>query len=120
MRASLSIHIQAAEISRMEKMAFPTLADADQRAMALDYFTRASESESYQRHLLAVTPATMKKAVQDIQVLDKVRRRSARQQKGYFKCGGPHMQRDCPQNTKQPSTTVKTTAAGNWEGLAQA
>ena len=41
MRASQSIHSQAAEVSRMVKVAFPTLADADQQAMALEYFTRA-------------------------------------------------------------------------------
>ena len=54
------------------------------------------------------------------QVLDKVGQKAARQQKGCFKCGGPHMQRDCPQNNKQTSTTAKTTAAENGEGPAQA
>ena len=169
MRASQSIHSQAAEVSRMVKVAFPTLADADQRAMALEYFTRAWESKSIQRHLLAVAPVTMKEAVQAMeeylavsgpdqtprampvdqsevpsqpsvleaslkamaeavtqqtlllqQVLEKVGQKAARQQKGCFKCGGPHMQRDCPQNNKQPSTAAKTTAAGNGEGPAQA
>ena len=169
MRASQSIHSQAAEVSRMVKVAFPTLADADQRAMALEYFTRAWESKSIQRHLLAVAPITMKEAVQAMeeylavsgpdqnprampveqtelpaqpsvleaslkamaeavtqqtlllkQVLDKVEQKAAKQQKGCFKCGGPHMQRDCPQNGKQPSTTAKATAAGNGEGPAQA
>ena len=169
MRASQSTHSQAAEISRMVKVAFPSLADADQRAMALEYFTRAWESKSIQRHLLAVAPATMKEAVQAMeeylavggpdqaprampvdqsdlpsqpsaleaslkamaeavtqqtlllqQVLDKVGQKAARQQKGCFKCGGPHMQRDCPQSNKQPSTAAKTTAAGNGEGPAQA
>ena len=169
MRAGQSIHSQAAEVSRMVKVAFPTLADADQRAMALEYFTRAWESKSIQRHLLAVAPITMKEAVQAMeeylavsgpdqtprampveqtelpaqpsvleaslkamaeavtqqtlllkQVLDKVEQKAAKQQKGCFKCGGPHMQRDCPQNGKQPSTTAKATAAGNGEGPAQA
>ena len=169
MRASQSIHSQAAEVFRMVKVAFPTLAEADQQAMALGYFTRAWESKSMQRLLLAVAPTTMKKAVQGIeeylvvsepnqtprampvdqselpsqpsaleaslkamaeavtqqtlllqQVLGKVGQKAARQQKGCFKCGGPHMQRDCPQNSKQPSTAAKTTAAGNGEGPAQA
>ena len=168
MRAGQSIHSQAAEVSRMVKVAFPTLADADQRAMALEYFTRAWESKSIQRHLLAVAPITMKEAVQAMeeylavsgpdqtprampveqselpaqpsvleaslkamaeavtqqtlllkQVLDKVEQKAVKQQKGCFKCGGPHMQRDCPQNGKQPSTTAKATAAGNGEGPAQ-
>ena len=39
MRASQSIHSQAAEVSRMVKVASPTLADADQQEMALEYFT---------------------------------------------------------------------------------
>ena len=169
MRASQSIHSQAAEFSRMVKVAFPTLANADQRTMALEYFTRAWKSKSIQQHLLVVTPATMKEAVQAMdeylavsgldqtpqampveqsdlpgqpsaleislktmaeavtqqtlllqQVLDKVGQKAARQQKGCFKCGGPHMQRDCPQSGKQPSTTAKATAAGNGEGPAQA
>ena len=48
MRASQSIHSQAAEVSRMVKVASPTLADADQQKMALEYFTRAWESKSIQ------------------------------------------------------------------------
>ena len=168
MRASQSIHSQAAEVSRMVKVAFPTLADADQRAMALEYFTRAWDSKGIQRHLLAVAPATMKEAIQAMddylavsgpdqtprampvepsdlpnqpsaleislkamaeavtqqtlllqQVLERVGQKAARQQKGCFKCGGPHMQRDCPLNSKQPSTSAKATAAGNGEGPAQ-
>ena len=54
------------------------------------------------------------------QVLEKVGQKAARQQKGCFKCGGLHMQRDCQQNSKQRSTAAKTTAAGNGEGPAQA
>ena len=40
MKASQSIYNQAAEVTRMVKVAFPTLADSDQLAMALKYFTR--------------------------------------------------------------------------------
>ena len=64
MRANQSIHSQAAEVSRLVTVAFPTLADADRRAMALEYFTRAWESKTVQRHLLAVAPTTLKGAVQ--------------------------------------------------------
>ena len=171
MRANQSIHSQAAEVSRLVTVAFPTLADADRRAMALEYFTRAWESKTVQRHLLAVAPTTLKGAVQAMeeylavsgseqtmrampveqteaelpaqpsalevslkamaeaviqqtvllqQVLERIGQRSNKQQKGCFKCGGPHMQRDCPQGNKQPSTEAKTTAAGNGEGPAQA
>ena len=171
MRANQSIHSQAAEVSRLVTVAFPTLADADRRAMALEYFTRAWESKTVQRHLLAVAPTTLKGAVQAMeeylavsgseqtmrampveqteaelpaqpsalevslkamaeaviqqtvllqQVLERIGQRSNKQQKGCFKCGGPHMQRDCPQGNKQPSTDAKATAAGNGEGPAQA
>ena len=54
----------ALSLSGMVKVAFPTLADADQRTIALEYFTRAWESKSIQQHLLAVAPATKKEAVQ--------------------------------------------------------
>ena len=118
--------------------------------MALELFTRAWESKSIQRHLLAVAPLTIKAAVQATEeyltvsksehmprampvkqtelstqpsaleispkamaeavmqqtmllqrVLEKVEQRPARQQKGCFKCRGPHMQTDCPQGNKQ-------------------
>ena len=64
MRANQSIHSQAAEVSKLVTVAFPTLADADRRAMALEYFTRAWESKTVQWHLLAVAPTTLKEAVQ--------------------------------------------------------
>ena len=59
-----SIYRQAAEVTRLVEVAFPTLADADRQAMALEHFTRAWESKSIQRHLLAVAPLTIKAAVQ--------------------------------------------------------
>ena len=64
MKIGQSINNQAAEVTRLVEVAFPTLADADRRAMALEYFTRAWESKSIQRHLLAVVPLTIKAAVQ--------------------------------------------------------
>ena len=69
---------------------------------------------------LEISLKAMAEAVTQQQVLDRVGQKAARQQKGCFKCGGPHMQRDCPQNNKQTSTTAKTTAAENGEGPAQA
>ena len=41
MKASQSFHSQVVEVNRMVKVSFPTLADDDRRAMALEYFTRA-------------------------------------------------------------------------------
>ena len=46
MKASQSIHNRAAKVTRMVKVAFQTLADTDQRAMALKYFTRAWENRN--------------------------------------------------------------------------
>ena len=163
-----SIYSQATEVTRLVEIAFPTLADADRRAMALEHFTRAWESRNIQRHLLAVAPPTIKAAVQAIEeylavsgtehvprampveqtelphqpstleaslkamaeavtqqtlllkrALEKVEQKAAKQQKDCFKCGGPHMQRDCPQSNKQQAATNSTTA-GNAGGPAQA
>ena len=62
-KTSQSIHSQAAEVTRMVKVTFPTLANTDRRAMALEYFTRAWEGKNIQRHLLVVAAATIKKTV---------------------------------------------------------
>ena len=51
----------------MVKVTFPTLANADRQAMALEYFTRAWKSKNIQQHLLAVAPATIKEAIQVIE-----------------------------------------------------
>ena len=67
MKTSQSIYSQAAKVTRLVEVAFPTLAEADRRAMALEYFTRAWESKKMQRHLLAVAPTTLKEAVQAIE-----------------------------------------------------
>ena len=64
MKPGKSIYSQAAEVTRLVEVAFPTLAVADRRAMALEHFTRAWECKSTQRHLLAVAPLTIKAAVQ--------------------------------------------------------
>ena len=67
MKTSQSIYSQAAEVTRLVEVAFPTLADADRRAIALYNFTRAWKSKNMQRHLLAVAPTTLKDAVQAIE-----------------------------------------------------
>ena len=67
MKPGQSIYSQATEVTRLVEVAFPTLADADRRAMALEHFTRAWECKSIQRHLLAVAPLTIKAAVQAIE-----------------------------------------------------
>ena len=53
MKPGQSIYSQAAEVTRLVEVAFPTLAKAD----------RAWESKSIQRHSLAVAPLTIKAAV---------------------------------------------------------
>ena len=60
MKPGQSIYSQATKVTRLVEVAFPTLADADRRAMALEHFTRAWESKNIQRHLLAVTPPPSK------------------------------------------------------------
>ena len=60
MKPGQSIYSQATEITRLVEVTFPTLADADKRAMALEHFTRAWESKNIQRHLLAVAPPPSK------------------------------------------------------------
>ena len=67
MKVSQSMHSQAAEVTRLVKVAFPTLADADRQARTLEYFSSASESKIIQRRLLAVAPTTIKKAKQGIE-----------------------------------------------------
>ena len=54
MKPGQSIYSQAAEVTRLVEVAFPTLAKAD----------RAWESKSIQLHSLAVAPLTIKAAVQ--------------------------------------------------------
>ena len=44
LRAGQNVHKQAGEISRLVALAFPVLPEADQQALALDYFSRAWES----------------------------------------------------------------------------
>ena len=64
MKPGQSVYSQAAEVTRRVEVAFPTLADADRRAIALKHFTKAWESKSIQRHLLAVASLIIKAAVQ--------------------------------------------------------
>ena len=63
LKPSQNVHKQAAEISRLVGIAFPILPEAEQRNMALDYFSRAWESKAVQEHLLSVRPANLREAV---------------------------------------------------------
>ena len=94
--------------------------DQTPRAMPVDQSDLPSQPSALEASLKAMAEAVTQQTLLLQQVLDKVGQNAVRQQKGCFKCGGPHMQRDCPQNNKQPSTAAKTTAAGNGEGPAQA
>ena len=94
--------------------------DQTPRAMSVDQSDLPSQLSALEASLKAMADAATQQTLLLQQVLNKVGQKAARQQKGCFKCGGPHMQRDCPQSNKQPSTTAKTTAAGNGEGPAQA
>ena len=64
MKPGHSIYSQAVDVTSLVEVAFPTLADADRRAMALEHFTRVWESKRIQRHLLAVAPLIIKVEVQ--------------------------------------------------------
>ena len=92
--------------------------DQTPRAMPVEQSELPAQPSVLEVSLKAMAEAVTQQTLLLQQVLDKVGQRAARQQKGCFKCGGPHMQRDYPQNGKQPSTTA--TAAGNGEGPAQA
>ena len=94
--------------------------DQTPRAMPVDQTEAPSQPSVLEASLKAMAEAVTQQTLLLQQVLEKVGQKAARQQKGCFKCGGPHMQRDCPQNSKQPSTAAKATAAGNGEGPAQA
>ena len=74
----------------------------------------------HQHSALEASLKAMAEAVtqQTLLLLEKVEQKAAKQQKGCFKCVGPHMQRDCPQGNKQQSATAST-MAGNAGGPAQ-
>ena len=63
LKTGQNVHKQAAEISKLVKLAFPVLPDDDQQSMALEYFSRAWESRAVQEHLLARGPGTIREAV---------------------------------------------------------
>ena len=63
LKTNHNVHKQAAEISKLVKIAFPILPDNDQQTMALEYFSRAWESKAVQEHLLSRGPQTIREAV---------------------------------------------------------
>ena len=67
LKATENVHKQAREISRLVAIAFPMLPDGEQRAMALDYYSRAWDSRPIQEHLLAIRPANLREAARAVE-----------------------------------------------------
>ena len=67
LKATENVHKQAREISRLVAIAFPMLPDGEQRAMALDYYSRAWDSRPVQEHLLAIRPTTLREAARAVE-----------------------------------------------------
>ena len=89
------------------------------RAMPVEQTELPHQPSALEASLKAMAEAVAQQTTLLQQVLEKVEQKAAKQQKGCFKCGGPHMQKDCPQGNKQQAATNSTTA-GNAVGPAQA
>ena len=89
------------------------------RAMPVEQTELPHQPSALEASLKAMAEAVTQQTLLLQRVLEKVEQKAAKQQKGCFKCGGPHMQRDCPQGNKQQAATNSTTA-GNAGGPAQA
>ena len=89
------------------------------RAMPVEQTELPHQPSALEASLKVMAEAVTQQTLLLQRVLEKVEQKAAKQQKGCFKCGGPHMQRDCPQGNKQQAATNSTTA-GNAGGLAQA
>ena len=57
------LHELGTEITRLTKLAYPTLSQHDQVDMALDVFTQAIDNLGLQRHFLATQPTSLKQAI---------------------------------------------------------
>ena len=86
--------------------------------MPVEQTELAHQPSALETSLKAMAEAVTQQTLLLQRVLEKVEQKAAKQQKGCFKCGLPHMQRDCPQGNKQQVTTTSTTA-GNAGGPAQ-
>ena len=89
------------------------------RAMPVEQTELPHQPSALEASLKAMAEAVTQQTLLSQRVLEKVEQKAAKHQKGCFKCGGPHMQRDCPQGNKQQAATNSTTA-GNAGGPAQA
>ena len=92
------------------------VAVATPRAMPVEQTELPSQPSVLEASLKAMAEAVTQQTMLLQKVLEKGEQRPAK--KGCFKCGGPHMQRDCPQNGKQQTANTPT-AAGNEGGPAQ-
>ena len=90
--------------------------EATPRAMPVEQTELPSQPSALEISLKAMAETVTQQTMLLQRVLEKVEQRPTK--KGCFKCGGPHMQRDCPQNGKQQAANTST-AAGNEGGPAQ-
>ena len=86
------------------------------RAMPVEQTELPSQPSALEISLKAMAEAVTQQTMLLHRVLKKIAQRPAK--KSCFKCGGPHMQKDCPQGGKQRSANTPTTA-GNDGGPAQ-
>ena len=114
--ASLTIK---AVVQAIEEYLAVSGTEHEPRAMPVEQTELSNQPSALEISLKAMAEAVAQQTMLLQMVLEKVEQRSARQQKGCFKCGGPHMQRDCSQGNKQRPVTTLTTA-GNAGGPAQA
>ena len=80
------------------------------RVMPVEQKKLSTQSSALEISLKAMAGAVTQQTMLLQRVLEKVEQRPAIQQKDCFKCGGPHMQRDCPKANKQRPATTPTTA----------
>ena len=71
------------------------------RAMPVEQTELPHQPSALEASLKAMAEAVTQQTLLLQRVLEKVEQKAAKQQKGCFKCGGPHMQRDCPHGNKQ-------------------
>ena len=70
------------------------------RAMPVERTELTHQPLALETSLKVMAEAVTQQTLLLQQVLEKVEQKVAKQQKGCFKCGGLHMQRDCPQGNK--------------------